>query len=726
MKTESLSVGRAGYVPVSLGKVGEAQATRIDIDVREWDEAYPGATYLLFVSPPEPTAPYLAKVTHENGVVSWVLESEDTTTAGNGTIELILTQGNARIKSVTWSTMMMTSPSSSEAGDAPQSHPTWWEDALDKIENAKQEAIQEIDGTFDSEVAEGKAALEASGAAQQAAIENKGKNTLDSIPADYMTLANDVSTLKDQNNNLSLLLDASIIDRAEVSTHYIDSNGTLHGSINWRAYRFNTENVKIITLVETYAYSDAFYLQIAFYSKTTPSSSSFISGIQFAKANAKNTIKNIDVPKDAVLAIVTSRKQTVIDDVIRCITVKNVYDEITNMTYVKRVFDRWSDPAANASATLNSTSMDVTYVNFTRKYDGIQYAYMDCSAGDVLVLRDTASNSSHLKAYIFVDESGKVYSTIGGWHSGDDTNKSEVIIGVPAGAVGVYINRTYNSDGNAESYKLTPLLTEFEGLSTISGKTVVSFGDSIFGNFREMFGKNESISSMVSKKTGATCLNCAFGGTHAKTTNGSRAPMDFQSLVTAVIGGDWNSQLSYAQSTDDPDAYTSRVQMLASIDFSNVDIVTISYGTNDWTSNVSPEDYETALIDGITRLNQAYPNLLFVICTPIIRFKHSDNTETGDAEDTGGESSGTGAVISTDDPGWTNSNGDTLPQYAQKVENVGKTMHIPVCENYWTLGINTLNYAAFMGGMSAADMVHPNAKGRRMIANHLIDTLVRL
>jgi lysophospholipase L1-like esterase len=163
---------------------------------------------------------------------------------------------------------------------------------------------------------------------------------------------------------------------------------------------------------------------------------------------------------------------------------------------------------------------------------------------------------------------------------------------------------------------------------------------------------------------------------------------------------------------------------LEAVDFTAVDVVTISYGTNDWSSQVTPDQYEAALTDGITRLGTAYPNLLFVICTPIIRFKHSDDSGDDDAEDSGGESEGTGAIISSDTI--ESSSGYKLPQYAEKVEAVCHAMHCPVCENYWSLGINLQNYTTFMGGMAEADLVHPNAKGRRLIANHLADALIRL
>lgn len=259
---------------------------------------------------------------------------------------------------------------------------------------------------------------------------------------------------------------------------------------------------------------------------------------------------------------------------------------------------------------------------------------------------------------------------------------------------------------------------------SLSGKKVINFGDSIFGNFRSEIANSssESISNMVHRMTGAACYNVAFGGTHAKTMSGTaRAPMDFQSLVTAIISGTWTSQESYAssQSAD----YLARVQALEAIDFGEIDVVTVSYGTNDWSSQVTPTQFSDALTDGISRLLAAYPNLVCIVCTPIIRFKHSDDTGDDDAEESGGSSSGTGDIVSSDTI--ENSSGYKLTQLVEAAETAAKALHCPVCENYWTLGINLQNYTTFMGGMAAADMVHPNKLGRKLIANHLADILVK-
>ncbi|MBR5302820.1 MAG: hypothetical protein IKU38_08300 [Clostridia bacterium] len=186
-----------GRTVISLGKAGEEKATRVEIDVSAWAAEYPDATYMLYVSPPEPLEPYFAEIDVKDNVVGWTLKAEDTIAAGNGMIELILMRDGVVIKSQTARTSLTSSPSSDPAGNKPHAHPTWWREALTQIKTAKDAAIGEIDGAFDSEVAEGEAALEAAGAAQQAAIENKGKNTLNDIPEGWTQLDADVKSLKE-------------------------------------------------------------------------------------------------------------------------------------------------------------------------------------------------------------------------------------------------------------------------------------------------------------------------------------------------------------------------------------------------------------------------------------------------------------------------------------------------------------------------------------------------
>lgn len=197
MRTLPIHVDATKTTTIYLGKQGESLACRVRFYASKWHEDYPEAEYQLFVSPPGAT-PYLANITEDNGVVTWELAAEDTTIPGTGSVELILTDGKTKIKSVTYSTTLDKSPSSQEPGDAPQVHPTWWENAIAKINEATEEAVSSIDSALESEKAEAKAA-----------IAKAAEDAIASIPEDYTALAGEVSSLKDHN----ALLGASVVLR---------------------------------------------------------------------------------------------------------------------------------------------------------------------------------------------------------------------------------------------------------------------------------------------------------------------------------------------------------------------------------------------------------------------------------------------------------------------------------------------------------------------------------
>ena len=160
----------------------------------------------------------------------------------------------------------------------------------------------------------------------------------------------------------------------------------------------------------------------------------------------------------------------------------------------------------------------------------------------------------------------------------------------------------------------------------LQGKTIVNFGDSIIGNTRD----NTSVSSYIAKKTGANVHNMGFGGCQMSkhATNWDLCSMynlandiannDFSNLVTATATG-WSGMPSYFKNT---------AKLLSEIDFSKVDVITISYGTNDYREGdnlignnnvnifdndfdesgfINPSNGEDASSSGYKRTSKYYP-----------------------------------------------------------------------------------------------------------------------
>lgn len=237
--------------------------------------------------------------------------------------------------------------------------------------------------------------------------------------------------------------------------------------------------------------------------------------------------------------------------------------------------------------------------------------------------------------------------------------------------------------------------------NTLYNKNIVNMGDSIFGRYEAP----TDISTYISVATGANCYNCAFGGTRAVVRNsGEYQPFDFGSLVTAIINNDFTSQDAVAESIGG--LYPKNLATLKSIDFSKVDILTVSYGTNDYNADAvigdvssDPTTFIGALKNGIIALMEQFPQMRIVICTPLFRMM----------------SDGQGGYESADIH--LNDIQKTLTDYVEAVETVGNYVHAITINNYY-LGVNWLNYQQYY-----EDSTHPNEKMRQIISNHICKSL---
>ena len=251
----------------------------------------------------------------------------------------------------------------------------------------------------------------------------------------------------------------------------------------------------------------------------------------------------------------------------------------------------------------------------------------------------------------------------------------------------------------------------------LTGKVIVNFGDSIFGKRRPP----EDISTKLAYLTGATVHNCGFGGTHvsnhwATTYNA----FSMCNLVDAIVSKDWSGQdtaIADTSSNAVPSYFSEGLEILKGLDFSKVDIVTVAYGTNDFTSNdvldnaenaYDKESYAGALRYSIEKLLTAYPNLKIFVCSQTYRFWMDDSY-----------------VFTEDSDTHTNINGVKLTDFVAKTEEVAKEYHLPFIDNYYGLGFNKFNRTVYFLNSQGAvtDSTHPNAVGCRLIAEHMANEL---
>lgn len=236
----------------------------------------------------------------------------------------------------------------------------------------------------------------------------------------------------------------------------------------------------------------------------------------------------------------------------------------------------------------------------------------------------------------------------------------------------------------------------------LAGKTVVCFGDSLFG----MYTGDTSAPAYVSERTGATVHNAGFGGcrmsVHPYTGYNE---FSMYALADAIAANDWSAQDAAASSGS---AYfPDQLAILKGIDFAAVDAIVIHYGTNDFTAGAgvsidnADDRLDTATLCGALRysietLLTAYSALRIFVSLPAFRYWTADD----------------GTVSYPDS--YTNVNGNKLPEFVEALAAVAKEYNLPVIDCYYSLGINKLNASAFL-----SDGVHHNLEGRKRFGNFI-------
>ena len=163
--------------------------------------------------------------------------------------------------------------------------------------------------------------------------------------------------------------------------------------------------------------------------------------------------------------------------------------------------------------------------------------------------------------------------------------------------------------------------------------------------------------------------------------------------------------------------------MLKTIDFSKIDIATISYGTNDFTNGLQPIKAEgnntfyavaTSLQYSIEKIQTAYPNIRIFICTPTYRVWLGNSNEFIEDSNT-----------ATHKPWVYESDGSpsinhTFLELIQGIKDTAKANQLPIIDNYYDLGINKYNRLNYF---PESDNVHHNQNGRDLIALNMAHKL---
>lgn len=256
----------------------------------------------------------------------------------------------------------------------------------------------------------------------------------------------------------------------------------------------------------------------------------------------------------------------------------------------------------------------------------------------------------------------------------------------------------------------------------LTGKTVVNFGDSTIGNIEG----STSVSGVIASFTGAKTHNVGFGGCRMGKHAQYWDAFSFYNLMSEVIKDDtdstkWKYQdesvtsASNGSWTSMPGYFPKHLEELKSIDFNNVDFITISYGTNDYTGGNKVDNKENkfdtttfagALRQGLSVFMKKYQNVSVLVCTPTYRMWFNEDKTFKEDSDTL-DYEGTGTLI----------------DYVEKTIEVSKEFKNPVLDCYFGMGVNKYNYSK---ALTYPDGVHHDLNGRKIFGEYIAKKLISM
>lgn len=385
-----------------------------------------------------------------------------------------------------------------------------------------------------------------------------------------------------------------------------------------------------------------------------------------------------------------------------------VTDLKSDLSYVENIIGKeetYSEPSGTREVGFYSISKFNT-LTYQSTYSSITYPVGKSTKAKVTAVTNIAKGFS---AVLFLDDSYGLVSHALDWNESEAVTYIDELISIPQNASYIRIVG-YTKTGINPIAKLnnTTLGTRLDDIESDINKLKesdnphkddvwVCFGDSITGKYT-----TPCIPDMIAERFGCTVYNVGFSGTRAvKRISTAYQYFDFQAIADAVVSGDFSLQDANVGET--VSSYVERLNTLKSIDFSKVTHAYFFYGTNDFNGSQTIVSMKNALIDGISRILTAYPNITPVIITPMFRFKVVDGT-----------------VVFLDDSTWVAYEDKTLVSYINGVEEVGNENYIPVINLLKTLGITKYNYTKWF---NISDGTHPSEEGIKLVGKVIAEQL---
>lgn len=246
----------------------------------------------------------------------------------------------------------------------------------------------------------------------------------------------------------------------------------------------------------------------------------------------------------------------------------------------------------------------------------------------------------------------------------------------------------------------------------LSGQTtypIVCLGDSILGMVRD----HTSITSLLEQELGNAVFNGAMGGTSMSRMQEDRS-LSFQkdglsmaALSLAIGYQDFGVQKTIRIQEAGTEYFTDMLREMEQIDFSQVQILIIEHGINDYNAGVpiyreedpyDPYSFTGALRLAITTLQKQYPDLKIYLLTPTYCWFLA-------LEETCEE--------------W-NSGYGVLKDYVDAEKQVAGELGVEVIDVYLN-GYSHENWEDWK--LYTIDGLHPNEEGRKLIAQRVAQAI---
>ena len=253
---------------------------------------------------------------------------------------------------------------------------------------------------------------------------------------------------------------------------------------------------------------------------------------------------------------------------------------------------------------------------------------------------------------------------------------------------------------------MNKLVGEFaSGAHPLMGKKILCLGDSIFGT------KNTEVSEFFKSITKANVYNCALGGTRMAQHEEGWDNWSMYRFAYSIANNDWAIQENGLSHTNVPPFAEERLAFIKTLDFNDIDVITINHGTNDWSGSITLDNdsnpldtttYMGALRYSVEAILTAYPHLKIVVLSPCWRYwKDSDGNFTNDSNTR------------------TNTLGEALVSYVSKGKEVAESYQLDWVDLYH-IGFNKFTTSIYF---PSTDTTHPNNTGRLAIAKKMSECI---